>query len=110
MIHPAETHPDVNLYAIASRDAHTAKTAAGLYGFQKAYSSYEELLEDPDIQMVYISLPNSLHFEWAKKALMAGKHVLCEKPFTSNAAEAKELVKEAAKYKLVLLEAVCFFL
>lgn len=57
--------------------------------------------------MVYVSVPNSLHFEWTKKALLAGKHVLCEKPFTSNADEARELVKLAKEKKLVLLEAVC---
>jgi predicted dehydrogenase len=64
------------------------------------------LLDDPEISMVYISLPNSMHFEWSKKALMAGKHVLCEKPFTANGAEARELVKEGSKRNLVVEEAV----
>ncbi|EEP78393.1 conserved hypothetical protein [Uncinocarpus reesii 1704] len=105
VIHPAETHPDVNLYAIASRDASKAKSYAEKYGFKKHYGSYQELLNDPDINMVYVSLPNSMHFEWTKKALLAGKHVLCEKPFTSNAAEARELVKLAKEKKLVLEEA-----
>lgn len=55
---------------------------------------------------MYISLPNSLHFEWAKKALEAGKHVLCEKPFTANGSEAKALIQEASKRNLVVEEAV----
>nr|KMM64025.1 hypothetical protein CPAG_00377 [Coccidioides posadasii RMSCC 3488] len=105
IIHPSETHPDVNLYGIASRDASKAEAYAKKYGFKKSYGSYQALLDDPDVNMVYISLPNSLHFEWAKKALLAGKHVLCEKPFTSNAKEAKQLVKLAKEKKLVLEEA-----
>ncbi|WEW61792.1 hypothetical protein PRK78_007288 [Emydomyces testavorans] len=105
VIHPSETHPDVNLYGIASRDASKAKSQARKYGFKKHYGSYQELLDDPDVNIVYVSLPNSLHFEWAKKALLAGKHVLCEKPFTSNATEAKELVKLAHDKKLVIEEA-----
>ncbi|KAF3483533.1 NAD binding oxidoreductase [Arthroderma uncinatum] len=105
VIHPAETHPDVELYGIASRDAQTAKNAATKYGFSKSYGSYQELLDDPLISMVYISLPNSLHFEWSKKALIAGKHVLCEKPFTSNAEEARELFRVAEERRLVVEEA-----
>ncbi|KAM5464008.1 hypothetical protein MauCBS54593_007184 [Microsporum audouinii] len=105
VIHPAETHPDVDLYGIASRDAGTAKKAAERYGFSKSYGSYQELLDDPIINMVYISLPNSMHFEWARKALVAGKHVLCEKPFTSNANEARMLIQEATERKLIVEEA-----
>ena len=106
VIHPAESHPDVILYGIASRDIKKARSVAKKYNFKKAYGSYQELLDDPEINMVYISLPNSMHFEWANKALIAGKHVLCEKPFTSNGAEARDLVKEATKRNLVVEEAV----
>lgn len=96
----------MNLYGIASRDEAKAKAHAKKYGFKKHYGSYQELLDDPEIDWVYVSVPNSLHFEWSKKALLAGKHVLCEKPFTSNAKEANELVKLAKEKKLVLMEAV----
>ncbi|KAK2467342.1 hypothetical protein APHAL10511_000577 [Amanita phalloides] len=95
IIHPAETHPDVVLYAVASRDAKKARQYAKSYGFQKAHSSYEQLLADPEVELVYISVPNGLHFEWAFKALEAGKHVLLEKPFTSNAIEARKLVEKS---------------
>ncbi|RDB27790.1 D-xylose 1-dehydrogenase (NADP(+)) 2 [Hypsizygus marmoreus] len=105
VIHPTETHPDVILYAIASRDSATAKSQAHKYGFLKSYGSYDDLLEDPAIDMVYISAPNGLHFEWASKALDAGKHVLLEKPFTSNAMEAKKLVEKAEKSGKILMEA-----
>lgn len=105
-IHPAETHPEVILYAVASRDLAKAQKEAKQYNFTKAYGSYQELLDDPEVDMVYISTPNGLHYEWASKALKAGKHVLCEKPFTSNAAEAKKLVQEARERGLVLEEAV----
>ncbi|KAI0008429.1 NAD binding oxidoreductase [Xylariaceae sp. FL0662B] len=105
LIHPAETHPDVVLYAIASRDKASAERAAKAYGFQKAYGSYDALLQDPAVDFVYISTPNGLHFEWAFKALRAGKHVLLEKPFTSNADEAIGLVKEAERTEKVLMEA-----
>ncbi|KAL2393783.1 hypothetical protein ABEF92_002926 [Exophiala dermatitidis] len=94
-IHPAETHPDVILYAIASRDADTAASQAKKYHFQKSYGSYQALLDDSEVDFVYISTPNGLHYEWASKTLKAGKHVLLEKPFTSNGAEAEALVREA---------------
>jgi len=109
VIHPAESHPSVILYAIASRDISTAQKAKEQYKFTKAYGSYEDLLDDPEIDFVYISTPNGLHYEWAAKSLKAGKHVLCEKPFTSNAAEAKELMELAKDRGLVLEEAArCF--
>jgi predicted dehydrogenase len=106
-IHPAETHPDVVLYAIASRDAQTAAKAAREYHFTKSHGSYQELLDDPAVDIVYVSTPNGQHYEWTSKALQAGKHVLCEKPFTSNAEEAKSLVNQAREKGLTLEEAVC---
>ncbi|GLB41493.1 putative NAD binding Rossmann fold oxidoreductase [Lyophyllum shimeji] len=105
IIHPAETHADVLLYGIASRDARTARTHAQAYGFLKSYGSYDELLEDPVVDIVYISTPNGLHFEWAYKSLEAGKHVLLEKPFTSNATEAKKLTAKAEQSGKILMEA-----
>jgi predicted dehydrogenase len=105
VIFPALSHPDVELYAIASRDASTAKSIAGKYGFQMSYGSYEGLLADPEVDFVYISLPNGLHFDWASKALEAGKHVLLEKPFTSNAVEARKLAAKAKESGKTLMEA-----
>ena len=75
--------------AIASRQLEKAQAAAGQLGIEKAYGSYKELLVDPDIDDVYIPLPNHLHVPWTIKALNAGKHVLCEKPIGLSAAEAQ---------------------
>ncbi|PPQ95565.1 hypothetical protein CVT26_008593 [Gymnopilus dilepis] len=105
IVYPAATHPEVILYAIGSRDASEAASYASKYGFQKSYGSYEEVLADPEVDFMYIPLPNGLHFEWAYKSLEAGKHVLLEKPSTSNAREAEALVKKAEETGKVLLEA-----
>ena len=79
--------------AIASRDRAKAKHAAESLGIDKAYGSYDELLADPDIDAVYIPLPNHLHVQWAIRAAERGKHVLCEKPIALTAAEARELLR-----------------
>ncbi|QQO08098.1 Gfo/Idh/MocA family protein [Breznakiella homolactica] len=81
-----------NVYAICSRDLKKARAAAEQFGIPKAYGSYEELLEDDDIQAVYIPLPNHLHYEWTVKAMKAGKHVLCEKPLVLSVKEAEKLI------------------
>jgi xylose dehydrogenase (NAD/NADP) len=100
----AETD-EVDVVAVASRDAQRAESYAREHGIPKAYGSYEALLEDPDVEAVYISLPNSLHVEWTLRALETGKHVLCEKPF-SRRPEAVERAFELADSKgLVLSEA-----
>lgn len=78
--------------AIASRDLRKAKEAAGALEIPRAYGSYEELLKDPEIEAVYIPLPNHLHVPWSIRAAEAGKHVLCEKPISVTAAEARTLV------------------
>jgi predicted dehydrogenase len=78
--------------AIASRDATRASEAARLLGIPKAYASYEALLDDPDIDVVYNPLPNHLHVPWTAAAAEAGKHVLCEKPIALSAAEARQLL------------------
>lgn len=105
VIRPVQNHADVKLYAIASRDASKAASYANKYGFQKSYGAYEDLLSDNEVDFVYISLPNSLHFEWTFKALAAGKNVLVEKPFTSNAGEAQILVDKARECGKILMEA-----
>jgi predicted dehydrogenase len=78
--------------AIASRDLARAEEAAKKLGIAHAYGSYEELLQSPDVDVIYNPLPNHLHVEWTVKAAEAGKHVLCEKPLSMNAAEARQLI------------------
>jgi predicted dehydrogenase len=79
--------------ALASRDIEKARRFAGELGIPRAYGSYEDLVADPEIEAVYIPLPNHLHVPWTIKAAEAGKHVLCEKPIALNAAEATQLLK-----------------
>jgi predicted dehydrogenase len=94
---------------IASRDYKRAINAAGRLGIQKAYRSYEELLNDKEIQAVYIPLPNHLHMEWTLKSLRAGKHVLCEKPITMNYNDALYLQEEVKKFPgLKVMEAFMY--
>src|SRR3954447_16045812 len=82
--------------AIASRDAPRAKQIAEQIGIERAYASYDELLADPDIDAVYIPLPNHMHVPWSLRAIQSGKHVLCEKPIGLSVIEAEELVNTAA--------------
>ena len=79
--------------AIASRDGHRAGEAAAQLGIPRAHDSYEALLEDPDVDAVYIPLPHHLHVPWTRRAAEAGKHVLCEKPIALTAAEARTLLE-----------------
>src|SRR5215208_4559174 len=79
VIPPAKESPKVELVAVASRDQARADEYAQKWGIDRAYGSYEALLEDPEIEAVYISLPNNLHCEWSIRAVEAGKHVLIEK-------------------------------
>jgi predicted dehydrogenase len=94
--------------AIASRDAGLAKQTASALGIPKAFGSYEALLADPDIDAVYIPLPNHLHAMWAIRALEAGKHVLCEKPIALTAAEASGIADASARTGKHAAEAFMF--
>ncbi|MCJ1250023.1 hypothetical protein MMC30_007249 [Trapelia coarctata] len=93
IIAPAKTHPDVIISAIAARDEGKARSYAKKHGIPVVHSSYQAMLDDPSIDAVYIPLPNGLHYEWAVKALKANKHVLLEKPSTSNHNEAASLFR-----------------
>ncbi|KAK3937874.1 hypothetical protein QBC46DRAFT_293504 [Diplogelasinospora grovesii] len=93
LITPARQHPNVIVHAVAARDRGKAAAFAKKYGIGVVHGSYQELLDDPAIDAVYIPLPNGLHFEWALRSLAAGKHVLLEKPSANNAVEAELLFR-----------------
>ena len=96
------------LYAIAGRSMEKAEAFREKYGFEKAYGSYEELLSDPEVEAVYIPLPNTMHYEWTIKALKAKKHVLCEKPLAPTAREAEEMFEAARENGVFLMEAFAY--
>jgi predicted dehydrogenase len=91
--------------AVAARDGARATAYAREHGIERAHAGYEALLADPDVDAVYVSLPNSMHVEWSIRALEAGKHVLCEKPLSASAAEVEEAFDAAERAGLVLTEA-----
>ena len=106
LLEPAADLPAVTVTAVAARDLDRAQAFALRHGIPKAYGSYDELLADPDIDAVYNPLPNSLHGPWTLKAIAAGKHVLCEKPFASNAGQAALVADAASASGLVVMEAM----
>jgi predicted dehydrogenase len=103
---------DAELYAVSSRSSGSARGFAEQYGFEASYhdipsaTGYQQLFADPMVDVVYVATPHAQHFEVASAALDAGKHVLCEKPLTINAREARELVRIAGERNLFLMEAV----
>jgi len=99
--------PDnVHLYAAGSRDIEKARRFAGEFGFEKHYGSYGEFLSDRDLEIVYVSSPHSCHRDHTLLALQNGKHVICEKPMAINADEVEEMINEARKRGLFLMEAL----
>ena len=96
----------VELYAVASRDIIKAEEFKREFNANVAYGSYEELYEDKNIDCIYIATPNSMHYKNAMDALTHGKNVICEKPFTINPSEAKELYNYAKEHKLFIMEAL----
>jgi predicted dehydrogenase len=106
LLTPAARLPGVTVAAVAARDYERAEALALRHGIPKAYGGYAELLADPDIDAVYNPLPNSLHAPWTLEAIAAGKHVLCEKPFASNASQAAAVADAAAASGLVVMEAM----
>ena len=98
----------VDVVAVASRDLGKAEAYAREHGIERAHGSYEALLEDPDVEAVYISLPNSLHVEWSVRALEAGKHVLCEKPLDRDPDEVARAFDAAEAADRFLMEAFMY--
>lgn len=98
-------HEAYRVYGIASRSADRAKSVADQLGIPKAYGSYEALIADPDIDIVYIPLPNHLHVEYTLKCIEAGKHVLCEKPLALRSEEIAQLIAARDKHKVKVGEA-----
>lgn len=96
------------LYAIAGRKIEKARAYQQEFGFRKAYGSYDELLNDPEVQAVYIPLPNDLHCEWTIRALKAKKHVLCEKPLAVSESQVKEMFRAAEENGVFLMEAFAY--
>ena len=98
----------VDVVAVGSRDGAVAQAYAAEHGLERSHGSYEALLEDDDVDAVYISLPNGPHHEWTMKALAAGKHVLCEKPYSRRPEEVDEAFDAAEAAGLVLAEAFMY--
>ncbi|MFC1650799.1 Gfo/Idh/MocA family protein [Candidatus Latescibacterota bacterium] len=105
---PMQKSETSELYGISSRNADKAKEAAAACGIPNHYSSYEAMLADASIEAVYIPLPNNMHLEWIKKSADAGKHILCEKPLTLNAEEAREAAEHCKSKGVLLMEAFMY--
>src|SRR6478672_109632 len=105
VIKPAQKVGDAMIGAVAARDRGRADAFASKHGIPRVHGSYADLIADPDIDAVYNPLPNGLHAEWTVAALEAGKHVLCEKPFTANAKEAEDVAAVADRTGRVVMEA-----
>ena len=102
----AQGNTDFRMYAVAARDGKRAEQFAKEHGFAKAYGSYEEMLSDPDVGLVYVATPHSHHYEHMMLCLRHGKHVLCEKSFTVNARQAEEITALARRKGLYVAEAI----
>jgi xylose dehydrogenase (NAD/NADP) len=96
------------VHALATRSPQQVKELAARHGIRQVYDSYDALLADPDIEAIYIPLPNHLHHPWTLRALRAGKHVLCEKPLACNASQAREMAQAADDSGLLLMEAFMY--
>ena len=96
------------LIAVASRDQQRADEYAGEWEIDRAYGSYEALLDDADVEAVYISLPNTLHCDWSIRAVEAGKHVLCEKPMSRHVGEVQAAFDAAEQHGRILSEAFMY--
>lgn len=105
LVNPARNNGEVTVAAVAAREVSRARTFAAEHKIARVHDSYEALINDPELDAVYNPLPNGLHGKWTRAALAADKHVLCEKPFTANEAEAREVAELAANSGRVVMEA-----
>jgi len=108
ILRAAEESDLVDVAAVGSRDGARAQAYAAEHGVARAHASYDDLLDDDGVDAVYISLPNGMHHEWTMHALRAGKHVLCEKPYSRRAADVEEAFDAAEAAGLVLTEAFMY--
>lgn len=108
LTNPARSVPEVQIVSIAARDPNRADAFARRHNIPRAHRTYADLIADPEIDAIYNPLPNGLHAEWTIKALRAGKHVLCEKPFASNTKEALEMAEAAKESGKILSEAFAY--
>jgi len=99
---------NARLYAVASTNARRRQEAADTFSFEKVYDSYQALLQDPEVDAVYIPLPNTLHKEWSIKAARAGKHILCEKPLALSLQDVDEMTQAARENQVLLMEAFMY--
>ena len=103
VLRAARASEEVEVVAVASRNRDRATAYAREHGIARAHGAYDALLADPEVDVVYISLPNSLHIPWTMRALEAGKHVLCEKPLARSAADVETAFDLAERNGLVLM-------
>ncbi len=108
VLFPLKKSTLIEIYAISSRSKDKAKEASEKYDIPKYYSTYEELIKDKSIELVFIPLPNNLHAEWIKKCADHGKHILCEKPIALNAKEATECINYAKSKNVYIMEAFMY--
>lgn len=106
LIEPARRFPQAQVVAIASRDRQKAERFARRWGIPRVHNRYEDVLADPEVDAVYIPLPNALHAEWSIRAMEAGKDVLCEKPIAANAEEAEKMAEVSRRTGRLLVEAL----
>src|SRR3989442_11560676 len=97
LVRPARRVPEATVLAVAARDPERARKFAARHGIPRVHPSYDALLADPEIDAIYNPLPNSLHAPWTIRALAAGEHVLCEKPFPANPAGAEGRARAAER-------------
>jgi predicted dehydrogenase len=105
VIRPARDLAEVEVRAVAARDPARGRAFAAKHGIPVVYDNYDAVVQDPDIDAVYVPVPNGLHAKWTLRAIEAGKHVLCEKPFTANAGEASVVADAANRAGVVVMEA-----
>src|ERR1700758_5235282 len=105
LVKPAASCPGAVVVAVAARDGARAKTWADRHGVERVLPDYDAVVEDPEIDALYVPLPNGLHGKWTRAAIAAGKPVLCEKPLTANADEARTVATAADAAGIVVMEA-----